>query len=156
MKKYVYGFIILLVLLNPLIVNAQRTQFSGQQFKDDSITPSKLKEGIPGTKISVSGTAEVYFGVNNVQSLSDTLAVLLNNSGSSVKAIGSNTFNSISGRVINIGVTLTNTNYRVVITPITNENFKIGEIWVESKTTTQFTVKNSGSDASSTFEWTVL
>ena len=37
------------------------------------------------------------------------------------------------------------TAYRVAITPIGGNSEDVGAIWVDGKTTTQFTVKNTGS-----------
>lgn len=66
---------------------------------------------------------------------------------------GGGTFNSTTGVVISIGEVLGGTGYSVSIIPTTADPINVGEISVESKTSTQFVVKNSGSDTTSTFDW---
>ncbi len=54
---------------------------------------------------------------------------------------------------INIGTTLSNTNYKVHITPTENPSY-VGEIWISDKTVNSFRVNNTGSGVSA-FEWAV-
>ena len=68
---------------------------------------------------------------------------------------GSGTFNGTTGDTITIGVTLPGTSYRVSVTPIGANSEDVGAIWVDGKTTTQFTVKNTGSSVID-FDWMLL
>jgi len=69
---------------------------------------------------------------------------------------GTGTFNSTTGEVITIGVTMDNTTYKVNITATSDPSGTLGEVWVTSKSTTQFTVKNSGSNITATYDWVVM
>jgi len=69
---------------------------------------------------------------------------------------GSGVFNSTTGIVISIGADVGGTGYSVIITITAANPVNVGEISVESKSVTQFTVKNTGSDASSTFDWILV
>lgn len=70
-------------------------------------------------------------------------------------ASGSGTFNSISGRTISIGKTMSSNTYKVSVTPTANPDGSLGEVWIESKTTTSFVVKCSGSTTTCTFDWMI-
>jgi hypothetical protein len=67
---------------------------------------------------------------------------------------GTGTFNTTTGRTIThtAGVTT----YKVCIQPTGDSGGTIGEYWVESKTTTSFVVKNSGSNTTTTFDWILI
>ena len=67
---------------------------------------------------------------------------------------GSSTFNGVSGRVIMLASSRSNTNYSVAVTPSAAPNGHLGEIWV-IKGTDRFTVYNSGS-ATSAFDYIML
>jgi len=69
---------------------------------------------------------------------------------------GTGTFNSTSGRTISIGVTLANTNYRVIVTPTADTQGYLGEIWVTTKTTSNFVVYNTGSNNTASFDWILI
>jgi hypothetical protein len=66
---------------------------------------------------------------------------------------GESTFAGQVGRTINITPVLSAT-YHVDITPLAESGF-IGEIWISTRTTNAFVVKNSGSDISSAFSWRI-
>lgn len=68
---------------------------------------------------------------------------------------GSGTFNSTTGVTMSIGATVDDTLYSVSIIPTTANPINVGEISVGSKAVSQFVVKNSGTDNTSTFDWIV-
>ncbi len=69
---------------------------------------------------------------------------------------GTGIFNSTTGRVITLPSPAPDTNYKVIITPNQDPSGFLGEVWVEDLQTTQFTVKNSGSNNTTSFMWIVL
>jgi len=74
------------------------------------------------------------------------------------KYTGTGTFNSINGRTITIGATMPDTNYKVFITNTSVSDGSLGDVEVRqtSKSTTQFTVYNTGENNDGTFEWIVV
>lgn len=69
---------------------------------------------------------------------------------------GSSTFNTTSGRTINLATAVANAaDYSVYVTPTSNPAGYLGEIWV-IKTTTNFTVYCSGSTTTTTFDYIVF
>lgn len=69
---------------------------------------------------------------------------------------GTDTFNGSTGVVCSIGATLAGTTYRVAVTITSADPVDVGAISVEGKTTTQFTVKCTGSDTTETFDWILV
>ena len=67
---------------------------------------------------------------------------------------GNSTFNGSTGRSINI-TAVADTDYLILIEPRAESGF-IGEIIIDGKTTNAFTVKNSGSDVTTAFGWTLF
>jgi len=67
---------------------------------------------------------------------------------------GAGTFNGTTGDVITIGATLGGTAYHVAITP-TGDSLNVGAIYVDTKTTTQFTVKCTGTGVPA-FDWMIM
>ena len=67
---------------------------------------------------------------------------------------GSDTFNGSTGVTVSIGATLSGTNYAVSIIP-TGDAIDVGAIHVESKTTTGFVVKCTGT-GTPTFDWVLV
>jgi len=67
---------------------------------------------------------------------------------------GASTFNGSSGRTISI-TAVADTNYQVLIEARGTSEF-IGDITIDSKTTNSFVVKNTGSDVSTAFGWTLI
>lgn len=67
---------------------------------------------------------------------------------------GSSTFNGVSGRVIMLASSRSNTNYSVAVTPSAAPIGHLGEVWV-IKGTDRFTVYNSGS-ATTAFDYIML
>lgn len=97
---------------------------------------------IEGTgKLTITGTGELVV----ISGRTDTVVSNIYSGGG--------TFNSTTGVTISIGEVLGGTGYSVAIIPTTADPINVGEISVESKTSTQFVVKNSGSDTTSTFDW---
>ena len=70
---------------------------------------------------------------------------------------GSGTFaGHTSSTVINFTETeFESNNYSVLITPTSNTNGDLGEYWIERKTTTSFTVKNTGT-STGTFDYVIV
>jgi len=68
---------------------------------------------------------------------------------------GSSTFNGQTGRQVSISPAVVDTDYQVLIEQQA-ESGLVGEIHIVSKTTNQFTVKNSGADDSTAFDWTMF
>lgn len=69
---------------------------------------------------------------------------------------GNGTLNSTTPVVINIGVTLPNTSYHVSITPTSNPDGSLGEVYVTNRTKTSFSVVTTGSTKTTTFSWMVV
>lgn len=67
---------------------------------------------------------------------------------------GSSTFNGSTGQSISI-TTVADTDYQVLIEPRAESGF-IGEIIIDGKTVNAFVVKNSGSDVTTAFGWTLF
>jgi len=74
---------------------------------------------------------------------------------SSVRGIqsGESTFAGQTGQTISI-TPVASPNYHVDITPLAESGF-IGEVWISTRTTNAFVVKNSGSDVSTAFAWQI-
>jgi hypothetical protein len=68
---------------------------------------------------------------------------------------GVSTFQSTTGRTITLDPVVAGTDYAVSITP-SGESDYIGEIWISSRATNAFVVKNSGSDDESGFGWSLM
>jgi hypothetical protein len=66
---------------------------------------------------------------------------------------GESTFAGQTGRTITIS-TVVSADYHVDVTPLAESGF-IGEIWISTRTTDDFVVKNSGSDVTSAFAWQI-
>ncbi len=66
---------------------------------------------------------------------------------------GESTFAGQTGRTVTIS-TVASADYHVDITPLAESGF-IGEIWISTRTTNAFVVKNSGSDVTSAFAWKI-
>jgi hypothetical protein len=66
---------------------------------------------------------------------------------------GESTFAGQTGQTISI-TPVASANYHVEITPLAESGF-IGEIWISTRTTNAFVVKNSGSDVTSAFAWKI-
>lgn len=66
---------------------------------------------------------------------------------------GQSTFAGQTGRTVSI-IPVVAATYHVDITPLAESGF-IGEVWISTRTTNAFVVKNSGSDASSAFSWRI-
>ena len=109
----------------------------------NSDTAARLK-----TARTINGVS--FDGSNNITVYDNTKLAISNT------ASGTGTFNSIKGCTITIGKTMSSTNYRVSVTPTSNPDGSLGEIWVESKTATSFVVKCSGSTTTTTFDWMVI
>ena len=100
---------------------------------------------IEGTgKLTIDGAGEIVVIGGHVDEVNTTIYS------------GSGVFNSTTGVVISIGADMGGTGYSVIITITAANPVNVGEISVESKSATQFTVKNTGSDASSTFDWILV
>ena len=80
----------------------------------------------------------------------DAIDTIVGISGSS----GSSTFNGSTGVTVDIGETLDDTNYRVVITATENSE-DVGAIYVTDKTTTTFVVKCTGTGVVD-FDWVLI
>ncbi|MFA7462506.1 MAG: hypothetical protein WCY59_05095 [Anaerovoracaceae bacterium] len=66
---------------------------------------------------------------------------------------GESTFAGQTGQTISI-TPVASANYHVEITPLAESGF-IGEVWISTRTTNAFVVKNSGSDVSTAFAWQI-
>jgi len=66
---------------------------------------------------------------------------------------GESTFAGQTGQTISI-TPVASANYHVDITPLAESGF-IGEVWISTRTTNAFVVKNSGSDVSTAFAWQI-
>ena len=67
---------------------------------------------------------------------------------------GAGTFNGTTGDEISIGATLGGTSYQVSILP-TGDSLNVGAIYIDTKTTTTFLVKCTGS-GTPTFDWKLI
>jgi hypothetical protein len=57
---------------------------------------------------------------------------------------GASTTNGTTGRAITLAYEIATADYHVGITPTAAQSGAFGEYWIESKTTTGFTLKNDG------------
>jgi len=69
---------------------------------------------------------------------------------------GIGTFNSTEGVQINVDGTLSTDDYKVFVQPTVEDPSNIGVIGIIDKTVGGFTVVNSGSDDSSSFDWILV
>lgn len=96
----------------------------------------------------------VNSGISDAQIASDASISVSKLNLAQVVQRGNSTFNGQTGRQVSI-TAVADTDYHVLIEPREKSGF-IGEIEIASKTTNQFTVKNSGSDTSSAFGWVLM
>jgi predicted secreted protein len=68
--------------------------------------------------------------------------------------IGESTFAGKTGQTVDI-TPMVSGDYHVSITPLA-ESGSIGEVWISTRTTNAFVVKNSGTDVSSAFTWCIV
>jgi len=130
----------------------EKTKFDGIEALAD-VTDATNVEAAGAAMITIPGVND---DITAMTGLDDDGIPVIKVAGAAREGLfGTGTFTSTTGDTIDItALAVGTTSYHVDITPDTSSGY-IGEISVESKAENSFVVKNSGSDITTTFTWSL-
>lgn len=124
---------------------------------DDTKTIYESELELPDATTSNKGRVELATDAETITGTDPERALTPANMTAKINAVlqrGASTFNSATGRQISIAA-VADTDYHILIEQRAASGL-VGEIDITGKATNAFTVKNSGSDASTAFGWMLL
>lgn len=119
----------------------------GKALRSSSVTIDE--QGSISTEGDVTGTTGTFDEV----SIQGKTAATTDMFTSVSSQAGESTFAGQTGQTVAI-TEVTGTDYHVSVTPLA-ESGNIGEIFVSARTVNSFTIKNTGSDTSTAFQWRI-
>lgn len=118
------------------------------------ILPSEFSSGDIGEYWIESKTANSFIIKNTGTNSNTKFTWMLIKHSNPNFAFGNSTFNTTTGKTITHNLNLSN--YKVVIIPNQTCTGNIGDYWISSKTVNSFTVKNTGVNNTTGFDWVLI
>lgn len=110
--------------------------------------------------VAITNNASIGI-MSNLPHSESSLVIAVNNLHDAINSlvskfeVGSSAWNSVAGTTVQHNFNIIGS-YTVWIMPTQDSGGEIGEYWVESKTANSFVVKNTGVEATATFDWLII